>query len=394
MKISTDNFLRPSSLALIAVLASATAWAIPDFGVLDKGYVVASPVTMLSALVIFNWYFLVWGALRLGEILGSHAYRMAPIKLRLGDFYGNHIYYAYTILAILGGASAYAKVVGEMSIQGAILYVSSGTANELKEALYDNYSPGLFSLRYLVVYSAAIALFRLFYLKKVDVLLFVNVLTLAFISLLSSRLMFVSSVLSALFLVALKRPIQVRAGRIFIFVVVAFSVLSVLNYSRNYNYYKGIGQGFFSAGVSSIVQYVGSPFQVVVGGANNIDKISQVEGETYRRYVDIHEALNTNSAFIALTERQGWLSWPYMIATLLSFGAIFAYCKRHADSSLILPCATILYASSEFWRVDVFEQGIFFVWLVLGLSMPFFLCGMRAAVSVVMNTFRRQEGGA
>ena len=92
--------------------------------------------------------------------------------------------------------------------------------------------------------------------------------------------------------------------------------------------------------------------------------------EAYRYFVDIGINYNTNSAFVALHQQMGYWCWPY-IAVLCGFmGAVFRFLMSFGKTYFLLPCGAILYASSELWRLDLFQQGTFIVWFVIGIGLP------------------------
>ena len=50
----------------------------------------------------------------------------------------------------------------------------------------------------------------------------------------------------------------------------------------------------------------------------------------------------------------------FLFETLASFG----------KTIFLLPAGAIVYASAELWRLDLFRQGIFVVWMVFGIGFP------------------------
>jgi hypothetical protein len=51
-------------------------------------------------------------------------------------------------------------------------------------------------------------------------------------------------------------------------------------------------------------------------------------------------------------------------------GAVFRFLMSFGKTYFLLPCGAILYASSELWRLDLFRQGTFTVWFVVGIGLP------------------------
>jgi hypothetical protein len=152
-----------------------------------------------------------------------------------------------------------------------------------------------------------------------------------------------------------------------------FLILGVANFARNKDYYERNGLTFVEAGVSEIIAYLGSPFQVAVGSAAVTEQLAAGGVETYRNYVDEEVNLNTNSAFVHLHEQIGYASWVYISGICLFMGFVFEALRSLGRTIFLLPCGAILYGSAELWRLDLFRQGIFIVWFVIGIGLPAFL---------------------
>jgi hypothetical protein len=130
---------------------------------------------------------------------------------------------------------------------------------------------------------------------------------------------------------------------------------------------------FVAAGVSEILAYLGSPFQAAIGSAPLADQLVAGGDQTYRNYVDEEITLNTNSAFVHLHEQFGFISWLYIAFICLCMGFGFEFLRSLGKTVLLLPASAILYGSAELWRLDLFHQGIFIVWMVIGIGLPAFL---------------------
>ena len=371
MRVRSSKIFRPSSMAMLATTASFVAWLFPSFGFLVKGFNVPSEVTPLGFLVIVCWYSMVFSSLRLGEKFGRHVYGRYKNLVPNISLYSEKLYWLYFLLALVGVSATYEKVLGGLSLDQMIFYVASGYANNLKETLYEDYSAGIVSFRYLAMYVGGFSIYNIFFRKNYSIKFVLGMLLLFSVALLSSRLIFVSSVVLALFLRFYDQKIlNIKIFNLVIFFFVAFVLLALLNYTRNSNYYAEGGLYFWGAGASSILTYLGSPFQVVIGVADNVEWITSQGFEAYRRYVDIDETLNSNSAFVAVHEQFGYWAWIYFSSILFFMGAVFAYCEKKGESGYLFLCGAILYASSEIWRLNLFGQGIFIVWFFCGIICP------------------------
>jgi hypothetical protein len=146
--------------------------------------------------------------------------------------------------------------------------------------------------------------------------------------------------------------------------------LSLLNSSRNSNFYEARNLSFAEAGASEIITYLGAPFHVSIAAARRTDEIVAERPEFYRELIDVEEGLTTNSAFVQLHEQMGYACWFYISAICCLMGFMFSWLISFGRTSCLLPCGAILYASAELWRLDLFQQGIFIVWFVLGITIP------------------------
>ena len=372
-------FLKPSVISMAAMFASLAAWLFPSFGVLRKGFESPSRVDFSSFVILACWYLLIFMSFTLGEELGRFTILRGNVLTgRMPSLDSNFFYYIFSFLSAIGIATTLIRILQLLSLQQAAVFIVLGQANSLKEALYEDYSIGLVSLRYLVVYSASIALYRIIGRRSFRPLNILNVLMLLMTAILSSRLIFIATLLTAVFLLNLgKTSIRFSIPRLTIFATFLFLVLSVLNFSRNADYYERNKLSFGLAGVSEIVAYLGSPFQATIGSAGVTDQLVAGGDETYRNYVDEEINLNTNSAFIHLHEQFGYVSWVYIVVICLFMGFVFEFLKSLGKTIFLLPCGAILYGSAELWRLDLFHQGIFIVWFVVGIGLPALLIGGR-----------------
>lgn len=365
---------------MIAVSASLAAWLFPTFGVLKKGFENPSRLDPNSAVLLACWYLLIFTSFFLGQKISglwasSRGYKPTS---RLLDLESNVIYLGFTLIGALGLGAMVMTIFQNMSLGQMILFISLGQTNALKNSLYEDYRIGIVSLRYIVLYPASIALYRMIRLRRYSLLNIFNVLMLAVCTFLSFRLILIAALVTTSLLVTFDREsVKLSVAKLILIAGSLFLILSVLNISRNASYYERNNLSFGLAGLNEIVGYLGTPFQVAVGAANVTDQLAaQGPGdpshgtEPYRYYVDIMINYNTNSAFVALHQQMGYWCWPY-IALLCGFmGAVFRFLISLGKTYFLLPCGGILYASSELWRLDLFQQGAFIVWFVLGIGLP------------------------
>jgi len=370
LKLNIKPLMTPSGIALLAVSLSFCAWLCPDFGVLRKGYTVAEQPSLFSSFILISWYLVIATGFVLGQKLGSAAEtHRAPVNLpRLES---PLVYWTFTVLAAVGTIATFFRIFRALPPLQAALYIYLGQANRLKNTLYDDYSAGILSLRYLVLYSASLAIYRIVKFKRISFLAVANIILLLATVLISSRLILIATLVVSAFLITYgKRHIRIRPLKLGICVASLFFVLSLLNSSRNSNFYASHNQTFGEAGVSEIITYLGSPFNVALGAASRTDEITIGRPDLYREYIDIEPLLTTNSAFVQLHETMGYIAWPYIGLVCFFMGFVFSWLISFGRTSLLLPCGAILYGSAELWRLDLFRQGIFIVWFAVGIGIP------------------------
>jgi len=381
MKVPVRAILKPSRLSMIAVAASFAAWKLPSFGVLQKGFDTPSRLDINSGLVLACWYLLIFASFTVGEKTGELAAFLKPRRIdQLIDLDSNLLYYAFSLVGASGLMVMLVDIFRSFSWQEMILYISLGEANEFKEAWYADYSIGLISLRYVILFSSSIALYRIFRSKDFSLINLVNVLMLALLTFMSFRLILIAATVATVFLLTFgRKSVRVSGIKIAALAGCLFLILSALNISRNAAYYQVNGLSFWQAGVSEIDAYLGTPFQVALGAAPFSDQLAAggvgaIGGEEpYRLYVDIQQSYMTNSAFVHMHQQHGYLCWPYIAAICCFMGFLFESLASIGKTMFLLPCGAILYGSAELWRLDLYEQGTFAVWMIVGIGLPAFM---------------------
>lgn len=388
------RIFQPSNMSMIAVAASFLAWELPTFGVLLKGFTHKEALDLTSSVTLFCWYALIFTCFYLGQKLGAvFATTKGPLRDPALALDANGLYYAFTLISTAGIVSTLVTIFGNLSLQQALVFISLGQTNALKDTLYEEYHVGLVSLRYLVLYPASVALYRILRQKRYSAINLFNVLMLGISTFLSSRLILMATMLVTCFLLTYgKQRIRISVAKLAIFSGIVFLILSVLNISRNEGYYERNRQSFFQAGISEIITYVGSPFQVAVGAAKVSDQLAGFGGDDYRDWTDIDYNLNTNSAFALLLQQMGYWSWPYIALVCLVMGFAFRTMLSLGKTVFLLPCGAILYGSAELWRLDLFQQGAFIVWLVFGVGLPGALLFVRRVTGVLRRAPQSLSG--
>jgi hypothetical protein len=369
LKINIAGVAQPSGIAIFAVTLSFCAWLFPDFGVLRKGFTVPEHLDLISSFILFSWYLLIFASLTVGQKAGAFFAAGRRKKNNIPPLDSNAVYWTLTILSAIGVIFTFITIFRTLPLPQAAIYIYLGQANRLKNTLYGNYSAGILSLRYLVLYSASLAIYRIVKFKKISLLNITNILLLGLTALLSSRLILIATILVSFFLLNYKkRSIKISLVKLGILGLALFAILSLLNSSRNSNFYAKRDLSFTEASVSEIITYLGSPFQAAISASHRTDEVAAEAPDAYREFVDIEEELTTNSAFVQLYEQMGFASWFYIGAICCFMGFMFSWLASFGKTCLLLPCGAILYGSAELWRLDLFQQGIFIVWFVVGLA--------------------------
>jgi hypothetical protein len=356
---------------LLAVILSFCAWLCPDFGVLRKGFTAPEHPGPLEWFILFSWYLLIFTSLSLGQKLRASFAGPPHRRVNLPSLDSIGVYRTFTILAAVGTVSTLFRIFSTLPLLQALVYIYVGQANRLKITLYQDYSAGLLSLRYLVLYSASLAIYRIVKFRKLSFLNIANIVLLAMTTLISSRLILIATLVISAFLITYeKRSIKISVIKLAVAAGILFAVLSVLNSSRNSRFYANLNLSFTEASISEIVTYLGAPFHVSLGAARRTDEIAAGGTDLYREYIDIEEALTTNSAFVQLHEQMGYVSWLYIGVVSCFMGFMFSWLTSFGRTSFLLPSGAILYGSAELWRLDLFQEGIFIVWFVMGIGVP------------------------
>lgn len=270
--IPVKTIFTPSAISMLAVTASFLAWSFPSFGVLRKGFNRPERLDLTSVTMLLCWYGMIFLCFVIGQKLGTLVFRTTPpLNEKLFSLESNFFYVIFSFFAVLGIGSTVLRIFTVLPFQEALIYISLGQANQLKDTLYQDYSIGLVSFRYLVLYPASIALYRIIRHKRYSLFNLFNVLLLAIGTFLSSRLILMATVVATAFLVTFGRKIvTVRFIKVTIIGGAMFLILAVLNMSRNAGYYERNNMSFATAGLSEILAYVGSPFQVAIGSPRSM----------------------------------------------------------------------------------------------------------------------------
>ena len=366
------SFIKPHWILFFPIALSFLAWIFPDFGFLRKGFDHLPPPLSKGVFLAFFWYILALVVTFLGYYIGSYI----KLSSKLADQYANlrsdFGYKILTLFVVLGTLAVAFKLFYSLSVVQILQFMVDGNANQLKYKLYEDYSIGLLSLRYVTIHAFPVAIFRRFFLKKKSFIDYLNIISLAFTSIISSRLTLIMALLSTIILFIIHSPkIKLNIFKLTAAGLTLFFVLSFLSYSRNKSFYEQKDLYFFWAGVSEIVTYLGTPFQGASSVGNNHHLITK-DPINWTAYAGIEPSLSTNSAFLELFSKHRWFCFPIMFFTLFIASCYLGITKNYYGNYLILSNCTIFYAFAEFWRLFWFGKGIMITLFII----PFFVFGI------------------
>lgn len=392
--ITLETAVRPHTLLLAGAALSFLAWVIPWGGAIPaplRGFAHAETWTLEGALFLLAWYGFFFVVALGGFLLG----RRIPVLQRAEQVPWQSYYVFLSLLGLAGTAYSYAYVVvrSPHAISEAFLHHQF---NAVRYAL--PYSSGVQTIRYASALAGGIAIFELGR-RRVRLIHFVNVLLLLLEAAIASR----NSLIIAAIVVAglAARHLQAahvrpRAviGALLLGLVVLFLALSLLNYSRNADFYHSNGvRDPLVMNVIEIVRYVGIPFQAAVAVSNHVSRWpaapasagsgvrvfllptyvsksvpkSVSDGETrFERVVAIPVSQTTNSVLALTYGVFGALAFVILGFAVLVAGVIAGHTSRYR-SYVFLASLVVAYCLAEWWRTYVLNQGIV-QFLILALA--------------------------
>ena len=376
----------PPGAVIVPLLLSFVAWSVPAFGVLRKGFDHPQPLFSQGGMLVCVWYGIIILCALFGERLGR---ALAPAGRQAQAYVGLNDVFTYRLLSVIGALGAGYSIYYAGSKMGAeeiTNLISNGQANKLKKALYDNYSIGLPSLRYVVILSGGLAIYRLITGLSRGLWEIANLAALLGTTLLSSRLSLVAAVFSAgVLFVTNNPPARIPWTKILLGGAALFALLSFFNMTRNKGFYeKSDSGGFLVSGLSEIIAYLGAPFQGSLAAGNYFGSISR--GMDAIRYTDISTDLSTNSAFLELLDNEildNVGAWCFLLVALTSFGAalIIGLLRHQMNTHFGLISCVLLYCYAELWRIFLFAKGIVFTLLAVAFGVPLAVMALKALLA-------------
>lgn len=357
MKIKSWQF-RPHNIIVITYTVVFIFWAFPSFDYFRKGFDEPLPLLSVGGLGLIVAILFAWCMTYLFYNAGkSTARERSHKKLTINEALSNKAYFLFIILSSIGLLAVLYSLMKSGGVNFIFESVQSGRANELKKALYEDYSVGILSLRYASVMCGALLISRRMCGIKnlpLDAAAFFLVLSTA---LLSSRLTVSASIFGGLYLyIYFKREMSISSVRLILSTVFIFLLFSTLNWSRNSGFYEKMGLGFISGGFSEMLAYLGTPFQGAIFAISNLG--SDFTTEKMFSTTTIETSLTTNSAFLELTTSSSWLGLTelFLLISISSFA--IGFCETFKGGKYICCVVPLIYAFAELWRLSLFEKGL------------------------------------
>jgi hypothetical protein len=382
--------LHPGILVLLTTFISFAVWLIPVGG--RRGFERPEAMTTEGIVFLLAWYLGIAVSASIGFTIAKESTK--PIA-SLNAIDSKSMYRVLSVLASAGVAFTYSAASGNQ-LSVILDAFRDQSVNELKATVYESYSLGIFTLRYVSAITGGIALGHIILRRKATALDLWNLVVLLAAAAVSARLLLILAVVLAVGMLLSAKPdtrISIRwaiAG-----VIAAFIVLTPLNYSRNANFYRTYYNetNAFEMNAHEIAAYLGAPFQVSLGVANHdiegrIDPgdlqaflipsylpslpIELGNDPTYRGVVDVEDDLTTNSALAQLYPSMGLLAFPFTMAMSFLAGCFIGHFVRY-DNYLHVAGWALLYAFAELWRIYLFNQGIIHAVALSPLAVAVFL---------------------
>lgn len=392
--------LVPVTMSFVAWSALA-AWRNRAFrsGPFEKlaGWPDPSPVEPKGIVLLLIWYATMVAVATIGWRIGSAGRPPTPKVMEATSTPQFEKRYFLLILAIslVGVGYTYVQIASATSILGAL---GSQQANAFSQSI--SQSAGIGTLRYAPILAAPLGVY-LWRKKTVGwPLMVVGVLLLFLDAVISSRLSLLMAAVVYLVIWAKTAVPSRRPGArrrrwmaIIAILLVGFSLLAVLNYFRNANYYRDVGvtspiaMNFFQMGA-----YLSVPAQVQLGASGAImqgswekdgdpvDSINAIEptflqfnkvtkdnswkgAEVYGYSASFGSSFFTNSVFADIYSDFGAWGWYY---TFLLYGLCGFLLAKIVRYNVVIAASggVLAYCFAEVWRIQIVSYG-FVIFLLL-----------------------------
>lgn len=381
--------------------AALAAWRNREFrsGPFEKlaGWPDPSPVEPKGIVLLLIWYAVMVAVATVGWRFGSAGGPPSPklMTMTATPQFEKRYFLLIAAIATVGVGYTYVQIASATSILGAL---GSQQANAFSQSI--SQSAGIGTLRYATILAAPLGVYL--WRKRIIgwPLMVAGVLLLFFNAVISSRLSLLMATVVYLVIWAKTAVPSRKPGArrrrwmaIAAILLVGFSLLAVLNYFRNANYYRDVGvtspvaMNFFQMGA-----YLSVPAQVQLGASGAImlgtwekdgdpvDSVNAIEptflqfnkvtkdnswkgAEVYGYSASFGSSFFTNSVFADTYSDFGAWGWYYTFILYGLCGFLLAKIVRY--SPVVAASGGILaYCFSEVWRIQIVSYG-FVIFLLM-----------------------------
>lgn len=381
---STERSRIFSALALphvaiaFGVSLSFIAWCCPPLSEVGKGFI-SGKVTLAELAWTIGTYILITCVSAAGYYLGLPVGRFfqRPAQESLLSLSCSRIWTVWIVIAAVGVFSTGIKILSSMGVSGFIQTIVTFNANAYKQELYNDYSIGPLSLRYVAILSGAVAIFRYLTFREVSTRTVISMGLLLSVALISSRLSvlwaIIIGVVSYLATPASMSTNRIKPKEILIGSLLVLITISALTISRTYMFYRERGaESMFAAVGSEFQRYLAAPFQGSIVAVNN-----PYQGADLNRFSGIDTSLTTNSTLLELAVLIGRWNVVALAAMLFVSSFFCGIIKRASTSYLVVLLGLIQCCHFEIWRLSMFQRGITLTLLITVIAVVMFYGAFR-----------------
>ncbi|MRX64305.1 O-antigen polymerase [Maribacter luteus] len=372
------NLINPGVIVALSSLLSFLGWLILSE---KMYYTLKKPFSLFSfgVFLAFIWYCFAIFISFLGFKTGNCLKIKSSFVDKNVSIDSDLVYKTIVVLAAIGSLYSLGYIISKVGGFGEVVeLILNNNANFLKKNLYKDYSIGIRSLRYVSIHAVTLMIIRRLIFKKKRIILDVFALvTLLITATISSRLSIVMMSIQTILILVIYNKIRIKFRNMVLGGILFYLVISVFNYTRNYNFYsEKVGLNFFEAGAADMIVYLGTPFQGAVSVGENHETIKE-QPMNWPLYSGIPSSLTTNSSFLYYYRDYGW--WCFMVAGFLLFvyaffAGVFA---KFRYNILFLIYTSIMYIFAEFWRIDMFFEGVMITLLLTPILASFIVISMK-----------------
>lgn len=366
---------KPYVVVIIPVFISFIFWEIPTEWGFYKGFDIKEQFSVEALILLLSWYCLVMLSIYSGFKIGKRIPVPQIIDKKV-SIDKNNIYYIYTVIGLIGFASFIKESLTSLSLEGVLFMIINFSVNEIQKAGYENYQIGLLSLRYVLLISFGIAIFRI-YSKKSSNIDYLNIIIyMLYIMLLGRRLQLICGLVVFLCLANRNENLvqKIKLKKLVFYGILFYSLILIPSILRGFNGYINRGiENPLLVGIANAIEYMAPTIQVSVGIANNIGMA--INGIDYRSYINVSEDLTTNSALSYIIIDYGYLGYLYYSLSLFIYSIIAGFLSNNKGNYLFIGYPIIYYGFTEIWRINFYIEGIFVTLIMVGVGLPivFFL---------------------